>query len=70
MFNVLFSMIPASVPDFCGQGHGLLKKAIAPAGYITSPTRHFVLFIKFIENFQLCYMFLLKYMYMTVCIYV
>ena len=31
-FKVLFSMIPAPVPDLCGQGHGLLKKAIALVG--------------------------------------
>ena len=41
-FKVLFSMIPAPVPDLCGQGHGLLKKAIALVGDISSPTRHFV----------------------------
>ena len=36
-FKVLFSMIPASVPDLWGQGHGLLKMAIALVGDISTP---------------------------------
>ena len=39
---MFFSMIPAPVPDLCDQGHGLLKKAIALVGDMSSPTRYFV----------------------------
>ena len=67
-FKVLFSMIPAPVPNLCCQGHGLLKKGDSSGrGYEFSQSAwNSWQFIKFIENFQLCYMCLLKYMYMTV----
>ena len=35
-------MTLALVPDLCGQGHGLLKKAIDLVGDMSSPTRHLV----------------------------